>query len=182
MAIGDQAMKKKFLISEIITKQIDDIKNFKFLDAKTHQQIAEIAADVIRDRTRRGIGCDGKGNAIKFKGYAQGTKGTIDYAKKRANEGLPTAPVDLTVTGKLLDGIHPVQLFSNGSVTLAVNEEDRGNARGAQEGIKRNDLGLLKRPFMGMTEADKKRFMERAVPLIRRAFAKYQKEQKLSKA
>lgn len=110
----------------------------ELIDALEEQKKAII------ERTRSGKDIRGQ----YFKGYTPG------YAKKRAKMSLQTHPVNLTVTGDLLDTIETkIEQLGNGNfkLNLEIADEQKDKARGLQK----------KREFFGNSKAQEKALIER---------------------
>ena len=112
------------------------------------------AAPVIRDemvsRTRRGQSVSGG----SFAPYSE------KYEKRRRKLGLPTSPVDLTVTGAMLDLETRIsQEGSGASVRFSTPSAADDYASVHQEG----GNGIPQRKFLGMSEQQQGSFKERLI-------------------
>lgn len=176
MPIGDRSLTRVVKLKDLLNKSLQDIKSFKFLAVKTQQEIADIACDTIRDRTRRGFGVDKSGRSVRFKGYSTGAQGSVNYKRIRREQGLSDAPPDLTVSGSLLDGLHADQLRNDGNFRIALRDGDLGKSRGAHEGVRRKDIGKVRRPFLGFTQADKDRIKRQVSGMVKKEYLEYMKK------
>lgn len=80
----------------------------ELVDKELLEKLGRLLRDRIIDRTKRGIGVDGK----KLKGYSK------SYKEKRARAGKQTAHADLTWSGDMLKNITPGVNVEKGEVVL----------------------------------------------------------------
>lgn len=126
----------------------------KALKAELVEALAE-QKDAIIKRTRSGKDIKGQ----FFKGYTEG------YRKKRASMGLKTNPVDLTVTGELLDTIQTkIEEGANGKfkLNLEIANGQKDKAKGLQK----------KREFFGNSKEQEKILLKRLKELDIKAILK----------
>lgn len=111
--------------------------------------------EAIIKRTRSGKDIKGQ----FFKGY------TPAYAKKRAKMSLQTHPVNLTVTGDLLDTIETKIVKNNNGnfkLELEIADDQKDKAKGLQK----------KRKFFGLSQAQEKALIQQLSNLDIKAILK----------
>ena len=117
------------LLSSRITDNLEEQ-----LEKKVEQSLKRAISN-IRKRTKSGRDSSGH----HFRRYTPG------YAKFKASKGLPTSPVDLTFTGKMLNSLRGRMIRRPRSIAaeISVNDDER-KVRGVQR---------LRR-FLGFTQND----------------------------
>ena len=90
-----------------VTSTLPKFDQVEFLGAQEWRQIGLYAIELIRRRTARGLDATGS----PFADYSEG------YRLAREEYGRPTSPVDLTVSGDMLNGLQVVDVAKH-SVTL----------------------------------------------------------------
>lgn len=83
-------------------------------DFQERKAIANAACDFIRDRTRNGKGIGGKSLGKYSKAYTKHR----DFKTADKEPG----PVNLTLTGDMLDSIKPLDLFTAGRIVIGLQE------------------------------------------------------------
>lgn len=160
-------MNQTISLNRLLDAKLKKMKDMSFLERKTLLNIGNIIVNQIKFRTREGEGADEQGNQIKFKAY------NAYYKKIREKQGLPTSPVDLTVTGEMLESVK-VKNVSDESIIIGLQGRSKeliGKWRGATEGIKRKD-GLVKRPFLNLNNSDIKEIKPEIIELIKKDYEK----------
>lgn len=131
------------------------------VDSATMREVGDLAVRMIVTRTRSGKDVTG----AAFQPYTPG------YAERRAKEGHPASPVNLTVSGRMLNDL-AVMKTGPGRVTLGFRSSGGGGTRGkgltliqrsrsvgAEDKARAHDIdgvgaARTKRRFMGLTDGE----------------------------